>query len=126
MTLQEQWQQDVERFGDKAHLMWTWFYKDDPKIETLDPIESNYECQLRIKGLQAIRKQSAALPFDMERAKNGDVVEVLHNAKWYEITILPDGSITFIDDSDVIHHCNFPDCDSYARMKYPPTIKQEQ
>lgn len=115
---------DVEVYGDNAYLMWEIKYS---KI----PIPSNDEI---INALSAIginkllqRKKSAALPFDLERAKAGkagDVVESLWtDGEWAVYpTIIKENC--FIEKDKLIH----PDYGWIfvhdLRMKYPPRLKK--
>ena len=119
-----QWKHDVADYGDNAFLMWKLTYKDkySPKLDRNDDISHH----LRLKPEYPIvtRKNSAALPFDLERAKAGDeILAIDENGKihraiyqgYYEET---SGVIIGLPDSDNERAANV--CKSSLRMKYPP------
>jgi hypothetical protein len=77
------------------------------------------------------RKTSAALPFDLQRAKNGDVVEIYHLflGKWIDCKFEFNGegygySCTFNLNGKENTWQVFEKCD--LRMKYPPKKEQNQ
>lgn len=119
--LPELFSHDVSVYGENAYLMWEIKYS---KI----PIPSNDEI---INALSAIginkllqRKQSAALLFDLERAKSGDVVESLWTHGEWDIYLTIIKENCFIENDKLIH----PDCGWIfvhdLRMKYPPRLKK--
>lgn len=128
MTLQEQWEQDVDRFGDNAHKMWLFGHIDD---EGYEPATCNKDILEHQHLKEFSRKESAALPFDLERAKAGDAVEVFYNNYWFKcLSFEPPkysevGMVTFLD-SHGIKNTYVVNHDEHLRMKYPPTIRQEQ
>lgn len=75
--IQKQWDQDVENYGDGAYRLYEVRCIDGGDWQTclsnehLKTVIFDYK-----EEIQVIRKDSAALPFDLERAKLGDVVEV--------------------------------------------------
>lgn len=79
--LQKQLEQDLKGYGDKAYLLYEFqkdFYEDGVLVDQdWIPADSNYQVQEGLKFNCIRRKESAALPFDIERAKAGDAVEVL-------------------------------------------------
>lgn len=109
-SLPELFAHDVEVYGENAYLMWEIKYS---KI----PIPSNDEI---INALSAIginkllqRKKSAALPFDLERAKAGDVVEWFDKTNWINCTF------------NLIAYDYIPKNEYHLlRMKYPPKLKK--
>jgi hypothetical protein len=71
MNIEEQWQQDVSDYGDNAYLMWNTPYSEkdgNPNEKTLQVLKLHGDDLLK-------RSCSAELPFDLERAKAGDIVE---------------------------------------------------
>ena len=139
MTLQEQWQQDVERFGDGAYLMWEGYAGTIDGYDCWQDINNNdywnYPTDIR-------RKDSAALPFDLERAKAGDTVEAfLDGMNWLDLDAALDivwkRNDLFEFNKPYVTKGNFANSflgcheiiDIFSlerlRMKYPPT-KQEQ
>lgn len=98
MHIQEQWEQDVKNYGDNAYLMWE--YKGIgrklsiyPEYETIDcPNEANWLMETYFIACSGIsfavrRRQSAELPFDLERAKNGEAIECLSITRGYKLTV---------------------------------------
>jgi len=71
-------------------------------------------------SIEAEVKQSAALPFDLERAKNGEVVQAFYNNSWSDCdiaNIFENGDVEiFINNKSVSI-----DADD-LRMKFPPKI----
>ena len=118
---------DVVVYGDNAHLMWTKYNPDKNKDQ---PWLSNDDSCLLIGCFAQWqkRKTSAALPFDLERAKSGDVVEwflydgwkVINNAHYSQLGISKmhgriDIGFTGRDSKWVM--------EKHLRMKYPPKAK---
>lgn len=121
--LQKQWEQDVAHYGDNAYLMWEWSFEKRLKqliCNAQISIALNFNADIN----DIYRKDSAALPFDLERAKAGDIVEwMVSDDKWVDvenIIFLENGSIAV---SNVAFGKGvFVDVDSYLRMKYPPKV----
>jgi len=120
--IQKQWEQDVADYGDNAYLMWKLTYKDrySPKLDRNDDIAHH----LRLKPEYPIvtRKDSAALPFDLEQAKNGAVVEICGlqgwvkcNSKTFEKRKYP---LIQLDGISVSVH--------NLHMKYPPKVTSDR
>lgn len=83
MTLEEQWQEDVKQFEERAYLMWKisiFGRSDDDFVDSCD----NNNAYKFIKTLYAKRKQSADLPFDLVAARAGDAVEMNIDEKWFD------------------------------------------
>jgi len=103
---------DVETYGKNAYLMWEWkncmpepdCYSDC----TNEPFDFD--------RFEYRRKQSAALPFDLERAKAGDKFQVFYGSEWVDAEMDDD---IFIDSEWM-----FESGDN-LRMKYPPRIDNE-
>jgi len=95
---------DVKIYGDNAYLMWE--FRDGFNFEKFTVFESNAAFNDAItQGVPEYRrKNSAALPFDLERAKNGDVVEWFNGKEWGEWDFLTN---------------DCPDYTVHYRMKYP-------
>jgi len=118
MPLTELFRLDVEAYGDNAFLIYGYCHFEGDVIndfsfnsQILGLIESGYSDRL-------IRKQSAALPFDLERAKAGDIFEVkgIDNA-WF----VPSESEESNSLITIFESCpNRKD----LRMKYPPRISK--
>jgi len=117
---------DVTVHGDNAYQMW--------KIENSayeDEDGGMHDAGVNIEIINAInrgcfveRKQSAALPFDLERAKNGEVVQAFYNNSWSDCdiaNIFENGDVEiFINNKSVSI-----DADD-LRMKFPPKLEKQQ
>jgi hypothetical protein len=87
MNIQEQWGQDVKDYGGNAYLMWEF---DSTHISCEECFGRFITCSsnrgvnilLDSMNVEFKRKQSAELPFDLERAKSGD--EVMREVYWRE------------------------------------------
>lgn len=74
--LKKQWDQDVADYGDNAHLMYELYSNND---ESSGPVKNNkiIERLIYLGWFNFFRRNgSAELPFDLERAKAGDELEV--------------------------------------------------
>lgn len=101
---------DVEVYGDNAYLMWQWQYKNNSTGKWADEW---FDCDRPLTFKSALnyrRKKTASLPFDLERAKSGDMVE------W----INADGEIENIWHGDLYL---FNGKESELRMKFPPKVQ---
>lgn len=122
----KQWQQDVEDYGDNAYLMWQWCnmafnYEDAKSNNIVNSLLATNGCK---------RKQSAELPFDLERAKAGDEVQYidlegnLYNMIEYKFhhrhTANPNWIVVSLyslwSHKEIVNLC----------MKYPPRKRNEQ
>jgi len=121
---------DVKIYGDDAYLMWQ-YYDDLARDINGDRIfyvnfTSNSEVNNCSKYFRLRRKTSAALPFDLERAKAGDVVEVLCDGKWHEMKST-EKRFTEINAIDILIEKTgcFPQRNliSELRMKYPKKVQ---
>lgn len=128
---QKQWEQDVEDYGDDACSLYEIqkdYYEDGILVDQdWIPAECNYTVQEGLKFHCIRRKDSAALPFDLERAKAGDEILAIdedgkiHRAiyqGYYEET---SGIIIGLPDSDNERAANVHK--SSLRMKFPPKVK---
>jgi len=113
--LPELFAHDVSVYGDDAYLMWEIYmrpcsFRSESGWQTMNG--NQYE---QIAGDVIRRKTSAALPFDIERAKAGDAVEWFGGKEWISA------------DTDVA-------CWTYGvnsnrkdlRMKYPQADKNDK
>lgn len=105
MTDLEQWKKDVELFGSNAYLTWEYIYIPTGKIKQMEPDQYVYDSNY----FEFKRKQSAELPFDLERAKAGDEVECKHDDGWFTC-------------SDWLQFKHLYGANN-LRMKYPPKEK---
>jgi len=109
----KQWEQDLKDYKDKAHLM----YKIPFKTKGLLPLDAPDNSTVVEYFDEVQRKNSAALPFDLERAKAGDVVEYKSWLGKWEIFDLP---VNFWGQWKSQNEMR--NTDSF-RMKYPPKVK---
>lgn len=116
--IEQQWQADVEAFGELAYLMWS---LKDSNYTFTDNEDVKKHFVYNIAKWQ-VRKPSAALPFDFVAAKAGDVVEIKHGVtgEWQGF------DITFVNTSvlrdnliilDEIETWSIPS--NRLRMKHP-------
>jgi len=117
--LLKQWQQDIADYGDNAYLWWEGW--NDYGWETIGH-NKFWTCPPEVR-----RKESAALPFDLERAKAGDEVESLwQDGVWrkYPVSVsrIRDGYIT---DGIFFHDDCLIRCEN-LRMKYPPKVNHNE
>ena len=100
----------IEYHGDDEYLMWMWNKKPNNKGDVcfcdnndlIDHLEMDYDL---------IRKTSADLSFDHERAKSGDVVYFIHEDG--KLEIIPTGELYLLRGME-----------KKLRMKYPPKATQ--
>jgi len=120
--LSELFAHDVEVYGGKnALLMWQWQYKENG---IGDLWANNWlDCDKSLSfnpNKNYRRKTSAALRFDLERAKAGDVVEERCGDKW----VVMDQSFkdAFIENGRVyLRHVDVAIKDLH--IKYPPKVR---
>jgi len=118
--LSELFAHDVKIYGDNAYQMWG---HDFLNVWWGDLID-NDEVSIVINGDKIRRKTSAALPFDLERAKAGDVVESLWvDDIWRKYPVarlrILDGYI----ENDIFYHDDcFINCNK-LRMKFPKKVQ---
>jgi len=120
--LPELFADDVDVYGKDAYLMWEYQpgIGSDYNFENFD---SNDEVLNSIWELNN-RKESAALPFDLELAKTGECFEFYDNGSWCDAEISDfsdEESLTIFISSRTCYVDN--PLFSNLRMKYPP--KQE-
>ena len=132
MNIEEQWQQDVENYGDNAYKMWELLGNVTIRLTNNKSLIS----WINHNPVLLKRKTSSEFPFDLERAKSGDAVEfknISENSytgeeriKWVTLN-----DVVIDDDSTVkgafyvynhlinikIENCNH---NEWLRMKYPP------
>lgn len=122
--LPELYAHDVSVYGKNAYLMWE--MKAD--VKGCIPLKHNDFFRLGSNcafGQQAEyrRKTSAALPFDLERAKTGCVIEYFNGEIWTLCIDVKECHGTEIakitSESGIDHHIGF----NNLRMKYPPEVK---
>jgi hypothetical protein len=99
-----QWNKDVEVYGDNAIELWSYRHENSQEWRNCtQDINPSWDAQQFVYS----RNESAALPFDLERAKAGEVVEWIDNTgKWLEI-----------DNDDLVYLYGQ---ENRLRMKYPP------
>jgi len=126
-SLQELFKLDVETYGDNAYLMWLFGidiadYGNNPEanpiIESFTAENNDDARESFLKADCYKRKQSAALPFDINRAQNGDAVQVFINA---ELIDMDYKNFRPVGDWDNFSF-KFPED---LRMKYPPRLDNE-
>jgi hypothetical protein len=114
MDIQEQWEQDIKDYGDKAYLMWEIMLCG--RFVSMDYNPNSFF------NIIVRRKQSAELPFDLERAKAGDMLECLHLTKGYlECSYVDKTNITGVHEVLVNTIRQFF-WETDLRMKYPPKV----
>ena len=132
---------DIETYGDKAYLMWELCdardLLDAVSMDSPESLATNAKlCLDNPCILKLNRKKSAALPFDLERAQAGDVLEFTSAFEF-----CPAKFISFSEASGLIEvqiFCRTKVFDGYIdnvsptyrhdtekdlRMKYPKAIK---
>lgn len=117
-SLPELYSHDIKFYStvEKAILMWQWRYADGSN----DWQDCNKELSFN-PNKEYRRKTSAALPFDLTRAKAGDAVEYL-DLKGNWLILEKHQFIGNINDmiTSVLNHANYVTHISNLRMKYPP------
>lgn len=118
---QKQWDQDAADYGDNAHFLYEFqkdFYEEGVLVDQdWIPAESNYQVQEGLKFHCIRRKDSAALPFDLERAKAGDIIEYKN---WLGESKDFDAQKEYWKNHTFAHSENLS---ALFRMKYPPKVK---
>jgi len=116
--LHELFAHDVTVYGDNAYLIWEILStRGNGNNFAWQPAISNkdFPCDMR-------RKTSAALPFDIERAKEGDVVEIKRLSKEWGI-FKPRGYSINLDSSGNVEFYDASGCSTvspkHLRMRYP-------
>jgi len=115
--IKKQWEQDVSNYGDNAFLLWEFVADNGKYTESLDNSGiSKFFGKTEEYCRFLRRKESAALTFDIERSKAGDVVEICAmqgwvncNSKTFEKRKYP---LIQLDGISVSVH--------NLQMKYPP------
>jgi hypothetical protein len=110
--LGELFEHDVSVYGDDAYLMWE--CADIEDYNWIGVVKNSNMCLLLHDDccMDVRRKTSAALPFDLSRAKANDVVEMLClNGKWENV----------IDNNNAIKMYEIG-LSNKLRMKYPPKL----
>lgn len=125
--LPELFDNDVDVYGENAYLMWEF---ESPNHYMTKGFKSNQNVLNNIfmaikkpEVFKVKRKQSAALPFDLERAAAGDVAEWFNGEIWIlciDVKKCHGTEIAKItSESGIDHHISF----NNLRMKYPPEVK---
>lgn len=120
--LKKQIEQCLKDYGENAYLMLEKEYNgsdytvDREQIngnqELIEIIEDNYFSHFTL-----LRKESAALPFDLKRAKAGDIVEYKNwLGEWKDF----DAQKEYWKNHTFTHSENLS---ALFRMKYPPKVK---
>ena len=116
----QQWAQDVADYGKEgAPLMWEVAHKRRDNWVRLYFGMVTPDSEHTLRYYQFRRKPSAALPFDLERARAGDVVEWRNHpkAEWEILDRTGDWWANFIKEIRDPEHFN-----EVCRMKYPPKV----
>ncbi|MGZ7118224.1 MAG: hypothetical protein ACXVH2_00795 [Methanobacterium sp.] len=124
--LLKQWQKDVDDYGENAYLLWEVTNNDKEYYVGFRTQGSALCCANHDINLMR-RMQSAELPFDLERAKSGDGVEVMtSDDKWIDVqNILFDENNVYARYSDTgMFAITNKSSHYYLRMKYPPKVKR--
>ena len=114
-TLPELFAHDVEVYGNNAYQMWEQFHT--PEGRWYSAGNNNFI----LFNQNVRRKTSAALPFDLERAKAGDTIETVVKGGWQTVEFIGGGGGTMIevkyqDIPPTPHKYKFA---SEVQMKYP-------
>lgn len=116
--ISELFEMDIQVYGDNAYLMWESPYTE--KDRNPNSLTAEF---FKLNPALMHRKTSAALPFDLERAKAGDVVEYFYNNRWWGVNFVRLHKITnkivisFLGNEPIVF------CEE-LRMKYPPKAKK--
>ncbi len=117
----KQWEQDAAVYWDNAYFLYEFqkdFYEEGVLVDQdWIPAESNYQVQEGLKFHCIRRKDSAALPFDLERAKAGDIIEYKN---WLGESKDFDAQKEYWKNHTFAHSENLS---ALFRMKYPPKVK---
>lgn len=113
-TISCQFEQDIDDYGDNACLMWEIRHVNSDVEYTWVTAYSNNMLESACTSIIR-RKQSAELPFDLDRAKGGDVVQVLRSdGVWFDA----------LDTDNTLPIKLFElGKEKELRMKYPPKKK---
>lgn len=133
----KQWQKDVEDYGGNAYLMWEWCsvkkmpHTTKEKWHKVDSIglPGNIFINNSIDDLafKYRRKQSAELPFDLERAKCGDEIQWKTHNRLFDVNFVniwsEDGSSIYYNMATITYNTFYERaCFCDLRMKYPPKV----
>jgi hypothetical protein len=121
----EKWAELKSLYGDNAYLM-TEFYWENAKREPqgFQPSTSNADIEHCLRYCVEWRiKESAALPFDLERANNDDTVQCFNPSKniFEDVIFLAGTGILKVKFSDNTYRYVKAEA---LRMKYPTKVKQ--
>ena len=120
--LKEQWGQDVEVYGDNAYLWWIGPY-ENPALNHFSNKEFEY---LLNNNLSIKRKDSAMLPFDLDRTKAGDVVDVNVNNEIVKLVFAKETTkklhFTEYGKPNIKISVRKNEADSMLRMATPPKV----
>jgi hypothetical protein len=119
----ELFEHGVNVYGIEQEVkMWEWRndngeWRDVPEFARHNAVFCNMSVH------QHRRKQSAALPFDIERARAGDDLLFLKNGEWLDCTLESIGLKFFaVLGNDFEGGGNVDDIPQILRMKYPPKV----
>lgn len=115
---QKQWEQDVKDYGfNDAIYLWELSHKlNNSAWHPVTLFSVNPGQSVVYDHYEFRRKDSAALPFDLERAKAGDDFEFFDGWEWVEITDKNE------KDSLISVFASTPTRED-LRMKYPPKVQ---
>jgi len=116
----KQWQNDVDDYDDNAYLMYEYY---DNNLTS--PIKNNKAVD-RMFYLgwfdKFRRKQSAELPFDLERAKSGDCFYIQESLQTEYAKLTYSNDRYWVEDNIGKHPMT--KVRHLLRMKYPPKVKK--
>lgn len=126
-----QWKKDVEDYCDNAYKMW--YGRLELNTHVMNASNNlDVETWLSFDDFVAVRKESAELPFDLERAKSGDDVEFYMGKSGLSDFEFPAIQVKFISESETFSGLMFIQ-DKYGyhhvavdklQMKYPLKVKK--
>ncbi len=113
----QQLEQDIANYGDKAYLLWE--YREGYDFEKISQFDNYLQVSngLTMGYPEIYRKESAELPFDIDRAKAGDEVMVMVFGRLIDFDFLK-----WIKNGDTqLENIEFS-YPSDLTMKYPPKV----
>jgi len=123
-NLPELFAHDVKIYGDNAYQMWQLSHEDNENNGDYYWITCTITLDFNLP-LKYRRKTSAELPFDLERAKAGDVVEALTgDGEWLKVSFMGCTNekifVKWLDNTGSFFRLNELD---RLRMKFPKKVQ---
>jgi hypothetical protein len=112
----EKWEHLKEKYGDDTYLM---IYSQITALCATN-FPSNEMIEIRLHNpdyATLMLKKSAALPFDLERAKAGDEFECFYGSQWYSVFY---EDVTFYELGLDLEQNWMLESGENLRMKHPP------